>query len=507
MNYTSCPPVVMPSHYSQELLRHDYILKIVSCTILVLLTIPVSSLNMLVILTVIKTPKLQTPSFILICSLAMTDFGSGLAAFPINASWRLVELVDRDANICSTFDVGFAIAFTLLSSSELTVTALSIDRYLAIHLSQRYRNQVTNRRVVIVVVVLWCIAVVWGVSSVFITPKVLHTTVVFVGILTFGAIFLCYALAFKALLGQEAMFRKMNRQQQDFKASKSALTSEKETPQELLTTSPPCQQTKRRLFALHHNSKRKKSLQINIIKTSPSKGNEDAVENEDLSTCFASLQSDLMTQDKKRAPEDVKQEFEETRIEHFHKSRHLCKTCIPDDKDVMLSVIDVSKFSKDNVELTDASRNGKESNCSISICVTNSYLKPESKTTSFKGSVDNNSLKTTEDHNYRQKRFSYLRNKMKMFRSGAGASVRLVKYRYTIVTLLWVISMLILCYAPYFFLSFMVAFTGMTNEGAVAWSIAITVMCINSLINPVIYLWRLRALRKACLNILKGICC
>lgn len=480
MNYTSCPPVVMASQYSQELSNNDYILKIVSCTIMLLLTIPVISLNMLIIFTVIKTPSLQNPSFILICSLALTDFSSGLAALPINASWRIIEFVDRDANVCSTFDVGFAIAFTLLSSSELTVTALSIDRYLAVHLSQRYRQLVTNRRAVIVVVVLWCTAVIWGISSVFITPKVLHTTVVVAGILTFGSIFLCYVLAFKTLLGQEAKSRERNVQASNFTAGQSTLTSEIQATQELLTTSPRRQQTTR-------NSSLQKNMTI-----SSSKKNEEPVRNQDeVSISFVSLKSEIM-HDNRRMPDVVEPELEESRIERFRDFRHHCERRVVDDKDLTLSGMNASNSSKDS-KLTDKTPL-QESNCAESM-------------NSFKDFVDNNVVMKIENQKSRQKRFSYLRKKLRTFRSGAGTSVRLVKYRYTIVTLLWVITMFILCYAPYFFLSFVVAFTGMTNEGAVAWSIAIAAICINSLINPVIYLWRLRMLRRACVNILKRNCC
>ncbi|XP_020917750.1 adenosine receptor A3-like [Exaiptasia diaphana] len=84
-------------------------------------------LNLLIIATFIKTPSLRTPSNILILSLAIADFGVGAFAEP---SYSLVLLVN---------------------TSAVTITAITVDRFLALHLHLRYQELVTTKRISVVI--------------------------------------------------------------------------------------------------------------------------------------------------------------------------------------------------------------------------------------------------------------------------------------------------------------------------------------------------------------------
>lgn len=196
MSNASCPPVHLPTYaYDKVLAEHDRLIKITTSIMMIVMAIPTILANSLITWVIFRNKSLHTPSYILLFSLAFTDFGAGLVSFLFIAYWRILELTDENSNICKTFDVGFTLAFAFLSASELTVTALSVDRYLAIQLKGLYRTKVTNRRVVQVVVIIWCTAVSWALTSVHVTPKVLHGTVIIVGIVTFGTIFTCCGLS------------------------------------------------------------------------------------------------------------------------------------------------------------------------------------------------------------------------------------------------------------------------------------------------------------------------
>jgi hypothetical protein len=483
---------------------------------------------MLVIWTVFKNQSLQTPSFLFICSLALTDFGSGLITFPINASWRIVEFMDESANVCGTFDVGFAIAFTLLSASELTVTALTVERYLAIRLSIRYRQQVTNRRAVKVVVALWCIAIAWGVSSVFITPKVLHTTVVIVGFITFGTIFVCYALAFRALFAQESNSRalrlKMTKPnlQPSTTPCQSTWNVEEQIPEQTVM-SPSSSR-----HALHEKetnlfAKRNFPLQVNMKDLPASQQHGSPVHkqveiNGSISCSWQSLtQSDLVKNTSNAPYKIVELEFDESHASincYSCRKKHIRRSDSIGD----FTVSPMSLANSSSTPETD--ENKKKTLCpfSIELCLTSNKIDSacektnkeygrESASKSGSAYDEESCFGEMKKEEPRKNTPNYLKPRKKKLKLRAGTPVRLLKYRHTIVTLLWVVVMLILCYAPYFFLSFVVVFIGMTKEVAVAWSITITCMCINSLINPVIYLWRLRGLRKACLRTLKEFGC
>ncbi|XP_031557682.1 melanocyte-stimulating hormone receptor-like [Actinia tenebrosa] len=111
------------------------------------LSIPSMILNLLLILSIIKTPSLRKPSFILICCLAVTDFGVGLLIQPLFIARKIAFLYSNVEVYCSLLKAGNVLSHIVCSPSFFVVTAISIDRYFAIRLQTRYKQVITNRRV------------------------------------------------------------------------------------------------------------------------------------------------------------------------------------------------------------------------------------------------------------------------------------------------------------------------------------------------------------------------
>ena len=90
----------------------------------------------------------------LLLSLAFSDAAVGLFSQPIY-TFFLINWLRLDNPSCNAKQVR-TISNTLFSgASFLGVVAVSVDRFLAIHLHLRYHELVTHRRVVIVVIGIW----------------------------------------------------------------------------------------------------------------------------------------------------------------------------------------------------------------------------------------------------------------------------------------------------------------------------------------------------------------
>jgi len=86
--------------------------------------------NLTVIIAVIKTPSLQRPCNILLCSLATTDCLTGLVAQPLFVAWRLMihrahESCDHQNELLKAFLL-FQTVFTRWSFANFTI--ISFDR-------------------------------------------------------------------------------------------------------------------------------------------------------------------------------------------------------------------------------------------------------------------------------------------------------------------------------------------------------------------------------------------
>ena len=92
----------------------------------------------------------------LMLSLAVSDVGVGVFIQPLFTSF-LVTWLQMNNLSCSIYYLMAGVMRALVNVSLLSVVAISVDRFLAIHLHLRYKELVTHRRVVAVVISIWMV--------------------------------------------------------------------------------------------------------------------------------------------------------------------------------------------------------------------------------------------------------------------------------------------------------------------------------------------------------------
>ena len=127
---------------------------IANCVFNIFLTYTAFMLNIVTIYAIYKTSTMPNTLKTLLLSLACSDVAVGLFSQPLY-TFFLINWLRLDNPSCNAKQVR-TISNTLFSgASFLGVVAVSVDRFLAVHLHLRYQELVTHRRVVIVVIGIW----------------------------------------------------------------------------------------------------------------------------------------------------------------------------------------------------------------------------------------------------------------------------------------------------------------------------------------------------------------
>ena len=113
--------------------------------------------NALILIALRKDSSLHPPSKLLLSNLAATDLCVGLILEPLTVVY-LMSAVNEHWNICRYLSVArFVIDYILFAVSLLTLTAISVDRLLALLLGLRYRQVVTLKRAYVIVATFWVV--------------------------------------------------------------------------------------------------------------------------------------------------------------------------------------------------------------------------------------------------------------------------------------------------------------------------------------------------------------
>ena len=155
MKKSSCELGSFPKDSEFADLRSTYI---ANCVFNGFLSYTAIVLNIVTIYAIRKTSSLTKTVKTLLLSLAVSDHGVGLLGQPFYTS-LLVKWLQKTSTGCNTYlALGFLFSVFLLASF-LSVMAISVDRFLAIHLHLRYQELVTHKRVVAVVISIWLLSV------------------------------------------------------------------------------------------------------------------------------------------------------------------------------------------------------------------------------------------------------------------------------------------------------------------------------------------------------------
>ena len=135
-------------------------------------------LNLLTIHAIRKTPSLPKTLKTLLVSLAVSDVGVGLLVQPFYISVS-VKWLHQNPLGCNTYIAFVIIPFSFSAASFLGVLALSVDRFLAIHLHLRYQELVTHKRIVVVVITIWSLSVIFPLMVLWM-PFDVHSVITFI---------------------------------------------------------------------------------------------------------------------------------------------------------------------------------------------------------------------------------------------------------------------------------------------------------------------------------------
>ena len=189
--------------------------------------------NILMIRALSKASSISTNLKMLLFSLAFSDLAVGLFAQPINVAIIAVMLKmtasgDREFDFfCPTIlSFSYFFSFFLACASLLTVTAIAVDRLLSVSLHLRYQEIVTERRVAILLVLLWVASIAAGFTFISLPRNNRIVTVVAqcVGLLvTSGA----YARIYKIVRYHKIQIRCQFQQTRSESAGRSQLRQQK----------------------------------------------------------------------------------------------------------------------------------------------------------------------------------------------------------------------------------------------------------------------------------------
>ena len=196
MKRSSCEavPQYFPTISEAEDLYSTYITNSVlnnflSCTAIMLNVITMHAIR--------KTSSLPKTLKALLLSLAVSDFGVGVLSQPLYTS-LLVKWLRKSIPSCGNYKVFLVIMLLFSLASLFCVLAISVDRFLAVHLHLRYRELVTHKRVVAVVILVWLLSGFLSLATLWVPPGIRSTILtisVVVGVLLATMVYIRVYLA------------------------------------------------------------------------------------------------------------------------------------------------------------------------------------------------------------------------------------------------------------------------------------------------------------------------
>ena len=125
----------------------------------VLLAICSSLGNILILIALHKETTLHAPSKLFLRSLAITDLLVGVISEPLTITYWMSAVRKRQDDCYNALFTSFIASYLLCGMSLLTLTAISVDRLLALTLGLRYRQVVTVKKACACVIMFWIVSI------------------------------------------------------------------------------------------------------------------------------------------------------------------------------------------------------------------------------------------------------------------------------------------------------------------------------------------------------------
>ena len=196
--------------------NHDSVSLYVSSVITVVfnsITCPLTFLlNVLVIMAVKKTSRLQTKTNMLLACLAVTDASTGLLTQPLFIVWKafyLLEVPDEDA--VGTFY--FSVSRGLTICSALHLMLVTCERLIAIRFTYHHPHLVTGRNIKVAVIVFWLISI----PNMVVGHKDFNIFATLRSVLNFLAVLIVVSCVFFVVFAYVILYREVHRQRKNIK--------------------------------------------------------------------------------------------------------------------------------------------------------------------------------------------------------------------------------------------------------------------------------------------------
>lgn len=157
--------------------------------------------NSMILAALRRCQTLHPPSKALLYGLVLSDLGVGVLVVPLKLALNLAVILKNPSLYCLLWRPFRIIAAVMGTVSFFTSTAIAVDRYLAFWLRLRYRQVVTLRRVILLLIAEWILAIIWACTE--IVNETLSRVLGTIAILSCVVIALaCYQRIYKGLRHQ-----------------------------------------------------------------------------------------------------------------------------------------------------------------------------------------------------------------------------------------------------------------------------------------------------------------
>ena len=147
----------------------------VGCVMNVLFSFVAVFANTLILYTLYKASSLHSSSKAMLCSLVLSDLGVGAIVQPLFVAYRWAHINGNLSKLCTAGIVSHIEGSHFSAVSFLTMTAISLDRLLALLLRLRYHSIVTLKRVFILLLLIWIGGGLW--ASLWITNQRIYALI------------------------------------------------------------------------------------------------------------------------------------------------------------------------------------------------------------------------------------------------------------------------------------------------------------------------------------------
>ena len=128
----------------------------------VLLAICSSLGNILILIALHKETTLHAPSKLFLRSLATTDLLVGVISEPLTITCWMSAVRKQQDDCYNALFTSFIASYLLCGMSLLTLTAISVDRLLALTLRLRYKQVVTVKKACACVIMFWIFSIIFS---------------------------------------------------------------------------------------------------------------------------------------------------------------------------------------------------------------------------------------------------------------------------------------------------------------------------------------------------------